>query len=143
MTRFWAQDQQSVVRNNTCCPTFLLATYGPWFTVLGAVLTDKWIVQRLTDFIWVGMDTALNDQHYARVARTLYSLRSNVEKLRDYYVGLKVITSDTKELHPRFFPSICAYRNEEGRIIYFEYIKPLKFDSTCVTFHLKKIFEPW
>ena len=129
--------QHSVMRNNTCCPTFLLATAGPWFTILGAVLTDKWIVQRLTDFIWVGLDATLNEPHYNRVAHILYSLRRNVEKLCDYYVGLKVITDDDEDLHPRFFPSICAYRDEEDRIIHFKYIKPLEFDSTCVTFHAK------
>jgi hypothetical protein len=119
MARFWAQDQvdkcdfsllssaltpffyqHSVVRNNTCCPTFLLATTGPWFTILGAVFTDKWIVQRLTDFIWVGLDATLNQPHYNRVAHILYSLRRNVKKLCDYYVGLKVITSDTEDLLP-------------------------------------------
>jgi hypothetical protein len=153
MARFWAQDQvdksdfylllsaltplfyqHSGVRNNTCCPTFLLATAGPWFTILGGIFTDKWIVQRLTDFIWVGLDATLKEPHYNRVAHILYSLRRNVEKLRDYYVGLKVIASDAEALHPRFFPSICTYRDEEDRIIDFEYIKPLEFDSTCVTF---------
>jgi hypothetical protein len=153
MARFWAQDQvdqcdfylllsaltllfyqHSGVRNNTCCPTFLLATAGPWFTILGGIFTDKWIVQRLTDFIWVGLDATLKEPHYNRVAHILYSLRRNVEKLRDYYVGLKVIASDTEDLHPRFFPSICTYRDEEDIFINFKYIKPLEFDSTCVTF---------
>ncbi|KAF8323655.1 kinase-like domain-containing protein, partial [Amanita rubescens] len=134
MARFWAQDQHSGVRNNTCCPTFLLATAGPWFTILGGIFTDKWIVQRLTDFIWVGLDATLKEPHYNRVAHILYSLRRNVEKLRDYYIGLKVSVSDTEDLHPRFFPSICTYRDAEDRIIDFKYIKPLEFDSTCVTF---------
>jgi hypothetical protein len=125
------------VRNNTCCPTFRLTTAGPWFTILGSIFTDKWIVQRLTDFIWVGLDATLNEPHYNQVVWIMFLLRRNVEKLHDYYVGLKVIPTDTKSLHPRFFPSICAYRNEEDRIIDFKYIKPLKLDLTCVTFHAK------
>ena len=156
MSRFWAQGQvdkcefsllspalmplfyqHSVVRNNTCCPTFLLATAGPWFTILGAVFTDKWIVQRLTDFIWVGLDASINEPHCDRVARILYSLRRSVNKLYDYYAGLNVITTDTEDIDPRFFPSICAYRDEDGGIVDFKYIKPLEFDSTCVTFHAK------
>ena len=115
MARFWAQDQvdkcdfsllsstqtpffyhHSVVRNNTCCATFLPATAGPWFTILGAVFTDKWIVQGLTDFIWVGLDATLNEPYYKRVAHILYSLRRNVEKLCYYYVGLKVTTVTLK-----------------------------------------------
>ncbi|KAF8228443.1 hypothetical protein L208DRAFT_1291405, partial [Tricholoma matsutake] len=56
ITQFWAEDQHSVVYNNTCCPTFLLATAGPWFTILSTIFMDKWIVQCLMDFIWVGLD---------------------------------------------------------------------------------------
>ena len=143
MARFWAQDQvdrcdfyllsaltslfyqYSGVRNNTCCPTFLLATAGASFAILGGIFTDKWIVQRLTDFIWVGLDATLKDSHYNQVAHILYSLRRNVEKLYDYYVGLKIIASETEDLHPRFFPSICTYRDGDDSIINFKYIKPL------------------
>jgi serine/threonine protein kinase len=109
---------------------------GPWFTILGAVFTDKWIVQRLTDFIWVGLDATLNEPHCNRVAHIMHSLRRNVEKLRGYYVGLKVIATDPEDLHPRFFPSIRAYRDED-RIVEFKYTKPLELDSTCVTFLAK------
>jgi len=126
--------QHDVVRNNTCCPTFLLATAGPWFTILGAVFTDKWIVQRLTDFIWVGLDATLNEPHYNRVARIMHSLRRNVEKLREYYVRLKIVPSGLNDLHPRYFPSIRAYRDENDRIVEFKYIQPLEIESTCVTF---------
>jgi hypothetical protein len=64
----------------------------------------------------------------------MHSLGRNVEKLREYYVGLKVITTGPKDLHPRFFPSIRAYRDEEDRTIEFKYIHPLEIESTCVTF---------
>ena len=129
--------QHSVVHNDTCCSTFLLATAGPLFTILGVVFTDKWIIQCLMDFNWVGLDATLNELHYNWATHILYSLKTNVEKLHDYYVGLKVITSDTEDLHPRFFPSICTYCDEEGRFIKFKFIKPLEFDSMCVTFHAK------
>ncbi|KAJ6567373.1 hypothetical protein DFH09DRAFT_1156775 [Mycena vulgaris] len=52
MLRSWAQSNNDGVRGRCCCPTFLIAFAGPWLAVLGAVLTDKCIVQRLTDFIW-------------------------------------------------------------------------------------------
>jgi serine/threonine protein kinase len=126
--------QHDVVRTNTCCPTFLLATAGPWFNILGAVFTDKWIVQRLTDFIWVGLDATLNEPHYNRVARIMYSLRRNVEKLGEYYVGLEIIPTGPNDLHPHYFPSIHAYRDEDDRVIEFKYIQPLEIESTCVTF---------
>jgi len=53
-----------VVRNNTCCPTFLFANAGPWFAILGAVFTNKVIAQRLTDYIWVGMDATLTGHYF-------------------------------------------------------------------------------
>ena len=140
MTHKAFHPQHRVVRDNTCCPTFLLASGGPWLTVLGAIFTDKVVVQRLTDFIWVGTDTTLNERHCYRVARILYSLGRNIRKLNEYYVGLKPDSIGQPELHPRFFPSIRAYRDASGAIIDFAYAKPLERDATCVTF-LAKTFE--
>jgi hypothetical protein len=122
------------VRNNTRCPTFLFANAGPWFVILGGVFTDKVIVQRLTDYIWIGMDAALNDSHCERVAKIMQSLRNGVRRLREYYAHLQVITVSTREVHPRYVPSICSYLDETKGMIEFEYIKPLEFDATCVTF---------
>jgi serine/threonine protein kinase len=126
--------QRDEVRKHTCCPTFLLATAGPWFTILGAAFTDKWIVQRLTDFIWVGLDATLNEPHYNRVARIMHSLSTNLRKLRAYYIGLKVVDTVPDGLHPRYFPSVHAFLDETSGIITFDYIQPLEIDSTCVTF---------
>jgi serine/threonine protein kinase len=112
---------------------FLFANAGPWFAILGAIFTDKVIVQRLTDYIWVAFDTILSDTHFNRVAHIMHSLRRNVEKLREYYVQLKLIAVGPKDVHPRFFPSVCAYRDDE-RVVGFKYVKPLQLDSTCVTF---------
>jgi serine/threonine protein kinase len=126
--------QHKLVRNNTCCPTFLFANAGPWFAILGAVFTDKVIVQRLTDYIWVGMDSTLNEPHCNRVAQVMLSLRRSVEKLREYYIGLHIITVGPSDVHPRFFPSIHSYSNDKGKAVKFKYIKPLELDSTCVTF---------
>jgi hypothetical protein len=44
------------------------------------------------------------------------------------------------KLHPRYFPSIHAYRDASGAIVDFAYVKPLERDATCVTF-LAKTFE--
>ena len=140
MTHKAFHPQHRVVRDNTCCPTFLLASGGPWLTVLGAIFTDKVVVQRLTDFIWVGTDTTLNERHCYRVARILYSLGRGIRKLNEYYVGVKPNSIGKPELHPRYFPSIRAYRDASGAIVDFAYVKPLERDATCVTF-LAKTFE--
>ena len=45
------------IRGKTCCSTILLAGSGIWLAVLGAVFTDRPIVQRLTDMLWMGNST--------------------------------------------------------------------------------------
>jgi serine/threonine protein kinase len=59
-----------------------------------------------------------------------------MEKLRQYYVGLKVNPVGPKDLHPCHFPSICAYRDENNlnKVVQFKYVEPLEVDSTCATF---------
>jgi hypothetical protein len=126
--------QHRIIRENTCCPTFLLASAGPWITVLGAIFTDKVVVQRLTDFVWVGHDATLNERHCYRVAHILHSLGRSLLKLNDYYLGLRPELIGTQGLHPRYFPSIRAYRDPTGGIVNFTYIRPLERDPTCVTF---------
>jgi hypothetical protein len=93
--------------------------------MLGAVFTDRVLVQRLTNFIWVGMSPTLNEMNCDWVARITNSLRMNVHKLRDYYRGLRVIAVGANEVHPRFFPSVRAYSDEKGEVVDFKYIKPL------------------
>jgi hypothetical protein len=39
-----------------------------WFAILGLVFTDCVIIQRLTDFIWVGLDSVLNETRIKKVA---------------------------------------------------------------------------
>ena len=131
--------QHRILRDNTCCPTFLLASAGPWIAVLGAIFTDKVVVQRLTDFVWVGLDATLNEQHCHRVAHVLHSLGRSLLKLDNYYRGLRLEQVGESELHPRYFPSIRAYHDPMAGIINFIYIKPLERDPTCVTFLAKTV----
>jgi serine/threonine protein kinase len=131
---YFLAHQHDEVRKRTCCPTFLIATAGAWFTVLGAAFTDKWIVQRLTDFIWVRLSATLDEPHYDRVARIMDSLRRNVWKLHDYYHGLDVVATVPNGLHPRYFPSVRAYGDATRSVTTFDYIQPLEIESTCATF---------
>lgn len=97
------------------------------------------MVQRLTDFIWVGTDAALNEPHYYRVARIFHSLGRNLLKPNDYYLALKVDNFGQTELHPRYFPSIHDYHDASGAIVDFTYIRPLERDAICVTFQAKTL----
>jgi hypothetical protein len=133
-THFFFCLQRRLIRNNTCCPTFLLVTSGSWFTILGAVFTDKVVVQRLSDFIWVGTSASLNEAQCRRIAHILYSLRQNIVKLRDYYLAVQVGPID-RPLLSRYFPSINAYRDDSTKkIVHFTYLQPLENNAACVIF---------
>jgi hypothetical protein len=50
---------------------------------------------------------------------------------------LRLKQVEESELHPRYLPSIRAYRDPAAGIINLTYIKPLECDATCVTFLAK------
>ncbi|KDR71455.1 hypothetical protein GALMADRAFT_786775 [Galerina marginata CBS 339.88] len=72
--RYWAQPNHAKIRENSCCPSFLIAITGASIAIQGAVWADKMIVQRLTDNIWLAHDTIFNDEAAYRNARVLYAL---------------------------------------------------------------------
>jgi serine/threonine protein kinase len=113
-------------------PYISIANAGPWFAVLGFVFLDRVIVQRLTDFIWVGIDSALSRSHVNRVARIFFALRTSLERLKSYYMNLKLDSA-----HTRYFPSITTYRGEDGLEVEFEYLGYLEAGSDCVTLRAK------
>jgi serine/threonine protein kinase len=127
------------VRNNSCCPTFLVATAGAWLAVLGGVFTDKWIVQRLTDFVRTGLDTPFAEAHCRQMARTMYALRRNVERLEKYYEALDLHPDAHEYLHPSVFPSITTFLDKTGNTTPFKYVRPLEDEPGCVAFHAKTI----
>ena len=111
-------------------PSFLIATAGPWFAILGLVFTDSVIIQRLTDFIWVGLDSVLNEAHIKRVSRIFYALRTSLEKLRFYYENLKPIANPPAP--SRYFPCFTTYSYDD-KVVQFEYIGFLEDGLDCTT----------
>jgi serine/threonine protein kinase len=107
--------------------------------VQGAVITDGVIVQRLTDYVWVGIDSVFNESHIAHVARVFYALKTSLEKLSAYYKSQKP-TSD----HPvgsRYFPSIVA--SPQGEVLVkFKYVGYLENGPDCVTLRAETLTEP-
>jgi hypothetical protein len=68
------------MREKCCCPTFLIAAGGPWLSVLGSVLTDKFIIQRLTDMRWMALSSTEEDNQVYHNARVLIALRECLKK---------------------------------------------------------------
>jgi len=90
--------------------------------ILGAVLTDKVIVQPLTDFVWLGGNFYdMGNQHF--IGRLFRSLFESFQELDDYYKSLS--PSDTL-LRERMFPYVRSYNSEdpEGEV-FFTYLRPL------------------
>jgi serine/threonine protein kinase len=114
-----------------------MASAGPWFAVLGFIFTDCVIVQRLTDYIWVGIDSALSRSHVNRVARMFYALRTNIDRLNTYYKQL-VIDTPKPGCSPyapmRYFPSITSYYDDvQHKLVHFHYTGYLENGFDCVT----------
>ncbi|GJJ11975.1 hypothetical protein Clacol_006213 [Clathrus columnatus] len=105
MRRYWRTVNESI-RDKCCCPTFLLAAAGPWVCVLGAVITDKVIVQRLTGLYWMGLSTTEEDGRVYESSRVFMALRESLKELKLFY----------------------------QEVVKFQYQRPLESDSACVTF---------
>jgi hypothetical protein len=50
------------VRNVSCCPSILISIAGSHIQIAGAILTDIFIIQPFTDFIFMGGDPYLKQQ---------------------------------------------------------------------------------
>lgn len=135
--------QNDFVRERCCCPTFLLAVGGPWLAILGGVMTDRTIVQRLTDFMWLGISPA-EDGRCLRLARVLLSLNRALQTLRHWYNhDIPKFSLHASPSHPRFFPFPTSFiKDKTEQSVFFRYIRPLELDSACVTFLAHVINNP-
>jgi hypothetical protein len=124
-----------LVREGCCCPTFLIATGGPWLAILGGVLTDKVIVQRLTDLRWMAISSTEEDDRVYHNAKALVALRRCLENLRKYYETLNYSEPPfiPRLPHPRYFPYPTSF-TVNNTSTQFRYLLSLEDDPTCVTY---------
>jgi hypothetical protein len=120
----------------TCCPTLILAGGGPWLSVLGGVITDKVIVQRLTDMVWMGLSSTEEDARVYHVTRVFIALRQSLKNLKVYYSNIQ--NANIPKLspylaHPRFFPYPTTF-SRDNQTFQFRYIDALEKDTACVTY---------
>ena len=103
------------------CPTFIVAVAGPWMVVLGSLFTTKILVQRLTEYVWLGGGRIIDDQSVIKVARLFAGLRVAVTALANYYRSLPAVPytqscGDTRSnLLQRSFPlaNSCVVNGEK------------------------------
>ncbi|KAH9053957.1 hypothetical protein EDB83DRAFT_2552759 [Lactarius deliciosus] len=102
------------IRQKCCCPTFLVATGGPWFGVLGGVFTDRFIVQPLTAMHWMVLSKREEDNQVYHSARVLVTLRNCLVKLQTFYRALESpSTFIANKPHPRYFPYPTSFTAED------------------------------
>jgi hypothetical protein len=104
---------------------------------MAVVITDKVIVQRLTDYIYTGRELDVDSQ-CVRVAKLFYSVGRCISRLSDYYAAISPSTIEPDSNHPRFFPSITSYRIDATSRS-FHYIRQLEQAPSCVTFLAEEV----
>ena len=94
------------IRNNSCCPAFLIALAGPWICILRAAFVEHVIIQELTDFIWIG-GRPHDDGRVKSVARILVALGQGIAELEEFYKNLDL--GHSRRDSQRFFPFVRQY----------------------------------
>src|SRR3954470_12351493 len=92
--------QTKKFRDRSCCPTFLLVIAGPWLCILGAIYTEKVIVEPLTDFISL-LAKPQDNRQLQRVTRIFQALRLGLNQLAKFYSTMNL---DGPEDDERYFP---------------------------------------
>lgn len=83
------------IREASCCPAFLVALQGPYMLVSGAVFTDRFISERLTDYIYMGpragraSELSPGDAANCEVAKIFQALNKCIGTLTTYYERLQ------------------------------------------------------
>ena len=106
--------------------------------MLGIVITDVVIVQRLTDCIWVGLDSVHFGPHIERVTRLFFALKLGIHELGSYYKSLK--PDNTSPLESRYFPSRTTYPSGDESVN-FKYVGYLEDGFDCVTLRARTCTE--
>jgi len=143
MRRSWIQEDRKGIRDKCCCPTLMLAGGGPWLCVLGAVFTDKIIIQRLGDMMWFAHSSTEEDHRVYRLSRNLTALRRSLLSLQGYYKDIgspKFPLLEHGRPHPRFYPYPISF-TENGKAVNFKYTRMLEDDPTCVVFQAQILDE--
>ncbi|KAG7094625.1 hypothetical protein E1B28_005449 [Marasmius oreades] len=140
--RFYCQPQRDPITDHSNCPTFILGIAGPWLVIMGGILTTRPIIQRLSDYMWLGNSRVLDEDQVRRVARNLYALRRATNALEEYWDSFVRPCHVKGCEHPRFFPSFDSFTDihtHTHETVKFAYVKALEEGPSCVTFLAKKL----
>jgi hypothetical protein len=96
---------------------FLVGIAGPHLAVSGAIFTERFVSQRLTDYIYLGSLPTYQegfplDHSIRRVAQVLRALSKATNELADYYLKLRFTIPPTLEPyspHNMEAPALCRF----------------------------------
>ncbi|KAJ2912118.1 hypothetical protein MD484_g8294, partial [Candolleomyces efflorescens] len=131
--RHWADRQNEKLFDASLCPCFIVSISGPWIVILGAVFTSCAIVQRLTDYLWLGHSRVIDETRAVSIARVFSALGRAVRRLDRFYETLSLPSNPSD----RFFPLTRSYIDPQDpeKCIQFSYVAPLKGeDPSCVAY---------
>ena len=108
-------------------------------------MTEYAVFQRLTDYVWLGIDSVFSDPHYRRIGRIMYALKRALDTLDAYYLTLPATKHTTPQSGPQrlysFEPSIDSYLNDDGTLVKFKYISKTEANPGCVAFLAETLTE--
>lgn len=104
------------LRDQSCCPSFILAIAGPWMCILGAVMLNRPVIQPLTSFDWVANSTQ-SASKTNQVARVFFPLSAALSELQAFYGGLPPAS-----MNPRPHQPYLRHYLEHGAIVNFQYL---------------------
>ncbi|ESK88924.1 hypothetical protein Moror_13206 [Moniliophthora roreri MCA 2997] len=137
--RFYSQKNRAPIRNISCCPSFLISLASPWIAILGAVMTSRTIVQRLSSYEWLACSRVLDYDQVFNIGRLLYALRLAIAELKEYYSTLAAPTVLPGHIAPRFCPSITSFIDSNEQTVNFSYVTPLLHYPMCGIFLVKLV----
>ncbi|RIA94124.1 hypothetical protein C1645_667433, partial [Glomus cerebriforme] len=123
---YWSQIKSKKIRDQCCCPSYMLVIAGPWICLLGGIYIDKIIIEPLTDFISL-IPKPGDDSHVRRIARFLVALNMAMTRLNHYYQNMELNAFDSPN-DQRYFPYSSTYQDRNNNQINFRYIHPLTED---------------
>ncbi|CCM05605.1 uncharacterized protein FIBRA_07833 [Fibroporia radiculosa] len=86
--KYWAGEPQNALRARCYCPSVLLGIAGPWLSVFGGIYLRKAVVQRLTQYVWLGGDS-FAEAELLYVSRLFAALKTAIFTLETYYRSLE------------------------------------------------------
>ncbi|KAJ6476216.1 hypothetical protein C8R45DRAFT_373480 [Mycena sanguinolenta] len=87
---YYSSDDGVHFHQSGCCPAFLVAIEGAYICVAGAVFTDRIVVERLTDYVFIGSHpqvAGINaiDEGIRRIGKILKALKTCYQDIPGYY----------------------------------------------------------